>query len=54
MPASATDATGSAANDTAPATTVQAIRTPVASRCPCSAAATVPTARNAAKPTGSA
>ena len=54
MPASRTDATGSAANDMAPATAAQAISTPVAGRRPCSAAATVPTARNMAKPTGSA
>jgi hypothetical protein len=54
MPASGTAATGSARKDMAPATTAQAIRTPVASSRPCSAAATVPTARNAAKPTGSA
>ena len=54
MPASSTDATGSAANDITPATTAQAISTPVAGRRPCSAAATVPTARNMAKPTGSA
>ena len=54
MPASRTDATGSASNDIAPATAAQAISTPVADRRPCSAAATVPTARNAAKPTGRA
>ena len=39
MPASSTDATGSAANDTANATTAQAISTPLAGRRPCSAAA---------------
>ena len=54
MPASSTDATGSAVNDTAKATAAQAISTPPAGRRPCSAAATVPTARNMAKPAGSA
>ena len=54
MPASSTDATGSAANDITPATAAQAISTPVAGRRPCRPAATVPTARNMAKPTGSA
>ena len=54
MPASSTDAIGSAANDTPKATTAQAISTPPAGRRPCSAAATVPTARNMAKPAGSA
>jgi hypothetical protein len=54
MPASSTQATGSAANDTEKATAAQAISTPVAVRRPCSAAAAVPTARNMAKPTGSA
>ena len=54
MPASSTDATGSAANETAKATAAQAISTPVAVRRPCSAAAAVPTARNMAKPAGSA
>ena len=53
MPASSTDAIGSAANETPKATTAQAIRTPVAGRRPCSAAAAVPTARNMAKPAGS-
>ncbi len=54
MPASGTDATGSATNDMTPATSAQAISTPVAGRRPCKPAATVPTARNMAKPTGSA
>ncbi len=54
MPASSADATGSAANDTAKAARAQAISTPVAVRRPCSAAAAVPTARNMAKPAGSA
>ena len=54
MPASSTDANGSVADDTAKATTAQATSTPVAVRRPCSAAATVPTARNTAKPAGSA
>ena len=53
MPASSTDATGSAANDTANATAAQAASTPVAVRRPCSAAAAVPTTRNMAKPAGS-
>jgi hypothetical protein len=54
MPASGTDAIGWAAKDTTAVTAAQAISTPVAVRRPCSPAATVPTARNMAKPTGSA
>ena len=54
MPASSTHATGSAANEATPATAAQATSTPVAVRRPCSAAATVPTARNMANPAGSA
>ena len=54
MPASSAQAAGSAANDTANATAAQPISTPVAVRRPCSAAAAVPTARNMAKPAGSA
>ena len=54
MPASSTDATGSAANETANATSAQAISTPPAGSRPCSAAASVPTARNMAKPAGRA
>src|SRR5579859_5494930 len=47
-------AMGSATNDTTPATTAQAISTPVAGSLPPSPAATVPTASSIAKPTGSA
>jgi len=54
MPARKTDATGSATNEVIPATAAQAISTPAASSRPCSTAATVPTARNTARPTGSA
>ena len=53
MPASSTHAAGSAANEAIPATAAQATSTPVAVRRPCSAAATVPTARNMANPAGS-
>ena len=54
MPASGIAAIGSAANDVTPATAAQAISTPAAGSRPCSPAATVPTVRNMAKPTGSA
>ena len=54
MPASRTNAIGSAAKEVTQAIAAQAISTPVAGRWPCSAAATVPTARNMAKLTGSA
>ena len=46
--------TGSAAKDTTPATTAQAISTPVADSLPPRAAATVPTPSSSAKPSGSA
>ena len=54
MPASGTAASGSAANEVTPAIAAQATSTPVAVSRPPSAAATVPTTRNMAKPTGNA
>ena len=54
IPASGTAVTGSAAAATTPVISTQAISTPVAESRPCSPAATVPTARNMAKPAGSA